>query len=47
VRREIQRVATSYEEAIRAGEDEDRMDELEDLLLEVMGQAEEELESSE
>ncbi len=47
VRREIQRVATSYEEAIRAGEDEDRMDELEDLLLEIMEQAEEELESLE
>jgi molecular chaperone DnaK len=47
VRREIQRVAASYEEAIRAGEDEDRMDELEDLLLEVMEQAEEELESGE
>ncbi len=47
VRREIQRVAASYEEAIRTGEGEDRMDELEDVLLEVMEQAEEELESGE
>lgn len=47
VRREIQRVGMIYEDAIRDGEDESRMDELEDQLLEIMEQAEEELESGE
>jgi molecular chaperone DnaK len=47
VRREIGRVVASYEEAIRAGEDETRVDDLEDQLLEIMEQAEEELESGE
>lgn len=47
VRREIERIASSYEEAIRAGADESRVDDLEDQLLEILEQAEEELESSE
>ncbi len=47
VKREIMRVVQVYEEAIRAGEDEARMDELEDELLEILDQAEEELEAVE
>ena len=47
VKCEIRRVMVSYEEAIRSGEDENRVDNLEDQLLELMEQAEEELESRE
>ncbi len=47
LRRDILRVASEYEAAIRTGEDEDRVDELEDQLLAVMEQAEEVLEPGE
>jgi molecular chaperone DnaK len=43
LRREIERVVALYENAIRADEDEDKVEELEEQLLEVMDQAEEEL----
>ena len=47
LRRDILRVASEYEAAIRTGEDEDRVDELKDQLLAVMEQAEEVLEPGE
>lgn len=47
VRSEVRRVVASYEAAIRAGEDEARVEELEDQLLELLERAEEELEGSE
>jgi molecular chaperone DnaK len=47
VRLEIRRVVADYEAAIRSGQDEGRVDELEDHLLQIMEQAEEELESGE
>lgn len=47
LRQVIRQVLASYEEAIRAGENEDRVEEIEDRLLEIMEQAEEELELSE
>ncbi len=40
-------VIVEYEAAVRSGEDEDRVDELEDQLLELMEQIEEELEAGE
>ena len=47
LRRDILRVAAEYEAAIRTGEDEDRVDELEDQLLAMMEQAEVVLEPGE
>lgn len=47
LRREIRTVAASYEAAIGSGEDESRVDDLEDQLLELLEKAEEELESGE
>ena len=47
LRRDIRRVAAKYEAAIRTGEDEDRVDELEDQLLAILEQAEEILEPGE
>lgn len=45
--RGILQAATEYEAAIRTGEDEDRVDELEDRLLTIIEQAEEVLEPGE
>ncbi len=45
--RDILQAATEYEAAIRTGEDEDRVDELEDRLLTIIEQAEEVLEPGE
>ncbi|MHC1727550.1 MAG: Hsp70 family protein [Syntrophobacteraceae bacterium] len=45
--RQILEVTARYEEAIRSGEDEDLVDDVEGRLLELLDQAEEELESSE
>ncbi len=47
LRREIARAAADYEAALRSGEDEGRVDELEDQLLDLMEQAEEGLEAGE
>jgi molecular chaperone DnaK len=47
MRHEIGRIRVSYEEAVRSGEDESRVDDLEDQLLELIERAEEELESGE
>lgn len=47
LRQELRKVQASYEEAIRSGEDEDRVEDLEDQLLELLDRAEEELESRE
>ncbi len=47
IRREIRETVAEYETAIRSGEDESRVDDLEDQLLTVMEQAEEALESRE
>jgi hypothetical protein len=47
MRSEIRRILVDYEEAVRSGADESRVDDLEDRLLEIMDQAEEELESGE
>jgi molecular chaperone DnaK len=47
VRHEIGRLKLSYEEAIRAGEDESRLDDLEDQLLALIEKAEEELDPGE
>lgn len=47
LRQEIGQMRVSYEEAIRSGEDESRVDDLEDQLLELIEQAEEELGSGE
>jgi molecular chaperone DnaK len=46
-RTEIRRITMEYEAAIRSGEDENRVDDLEDQLLEVIDKAEEELEAGE
>jgi molecular chaperone DnaK len=47
VRNEVLEVVADYEAAIRTGEDETRVDELEDQLLELLERAEEELEGRE
>ena len=47
MRHEIGRIRVSYEEAVRSGENESRVDDLEDQLLELIERAEEELESGE
>ncbi len=47
VRDDLRRAVGDYEEAIRSGRDESRVDELEDLLLEIIERAEEELEAGE
>jgi len=47
MRHEIGKIRVSYEEAVRSGEDESRVDDLEDQLLELIERAEEELESGE
>ncbi len=47
VRQEIEKIRVSYEEVVRSGEDESRVDDLEDQLLELIERAEEELESGE
>lgn len=47
MRHEIGKIRVSYEEAVRSGEDESRVDDLEDQLLELIEQAEEELASGE
>lgn len=47
VRREIRQALTDYEDAIRSGADESRVDDLEDRLLEIIERIEEELGTSE
>jgi molecular chaperone DnaK len=47
LRSDIRRLKMNYEEAVRSGEDESRVDHLEDQLLELIERAEEELESGE